>query len=73
MVDTKVYILKDFAFGVPGYLWNELPGLVDALMKPDTIIIDIETVNNPWLRTKNKKQIAYIKGKYVDVNQRKKQ
>jgi hypothetical protein len=73
MVETKVYILKDFTFGVPGYLWNELPGLVDALMNPDTIIIDIETVNNPWLRTKNKKQIAYIKGKYVDVNQRKKQ
>jgi hypothetical protein len=39
MVETKVYILKDFTFGVPGYLWNELPGLVDALMKPDTIII----------------------------------
>jgi hypothetical protein len=42
-------------------------------MKPDTVIIDIETTNNPWLRTKNHKQIAYIKGKYVDVNKRKKQ
>ena len=40
MIKT-VYILKDFAFGVPGYLWNELPGLVDALMKNDTTIIDI--------------------------------
>jgi hypothetical protein len=73
LVETKVYILKDFAFGVPGYLWNELPGLVDALMKPDTIIIDIETTNNPWLRTKNQKQIAYINEKYVDVNKRKQQ
>jgi hypothetical protein len=73
MVETKIYILKDFAFGVPGYLWNELPGFVDALMKPDTVIIDIETTNNPWLRTKNHKQIAYINEKYVDVNQRKKQ
>jgi hypothetical protein len=73
MVETKIYILKDFAFGVPGYLWNELPELVDALMKPDTVIIDIETTNNPWLRTKNHKQIAYINEKYVDVNQRKKQ
>jgi hypothetical protein len=68
MVETKIYILIDFAFGVPGYLWNELPGLVDALMKPNTIIIDIETTNNPWLRTKNHKQIAYINEKYVDVN-----
>lgn len=73
MNETKIYILIDFAFGIPGYLWNELPGLVDALMKPDTIIIDIETTNNPWLRTKNHKQIAYINEKYVDVNQRKKQ
>jgi len=73
MVETKIYILNDFAFGIPGYLWNELPEYVDALMKQDTIIIDIETTNNPWLRTKNHKQIAYINEKYVDVNQRNQQ
>ena len=73
MVETKIYILNDFAFGIPGYLWNELPEYVDALMKQDTIIIDMETTNNPWLRTKNHKQIAYINEKYVDVNQRKQQ
>jgi len=73
LVETRVYILKDFAFGVPGYLWNELPGLVGALMKPGVTIIDIETTNNPWLRTSNQKQIAYINEKYVDVNQRNKQ
>lgn len=33
LVETKIYILKDFAFGVPGYLWNELPEFVKALMK----------------------------------------
>lgn len=73
LVETRLYILKDFAFGVPGYLWNELPGLVESLMKPGVTIIDIETTNNPWLRTRNQKQIAYINGKYIDVNQRKKQ
>jgi ABC-type multidrug transport system ATPase subunit len=69
MVNTKIYILNDLLLGIPGNLWYELRDFVDALLKSDTIIIDIETTNNPWIRISSQKLIGYRDGKYEDINQ----
>ncbi len=69
MVNTKIYILNDLVLGIESYLLCELKDYVEALLKPDTIIIHIETINNPWIRVNSQKLIRYQDGKYVDLNQ----
>ena len=71
MVNTKIYILNDLPLGIPCYLWIDLRDFVEALLKPDTIIIFIETFNNPWIRISSQKLIGYKDGKYEDLNQKK--
>jgi hypothetical protein len=34
-----------------------------------SIIIDIETTNNPWIRIDTQKLIGYRDGNYDDINQ----
>ena len=64
LVNTRTYIFKDFASGVRGDIWTNLPGLVDKIMGEDTLIIDFVTTNNPWLRTENRKMVVFKEGKY---------
>ena len=70
--NTPLYILNDFAFGLPKYLWHELPQYVDALAAKNSMIIAVETSNNPWLQTQSEKVIVYKQGKYEDYNNLKK-
>jgi len=66
LVNTPLYILNDFAFGLPKNLWHELPEYVEALAAKNSMIIAVETSNTPWLQTQSQKVIAYINGKYED-------
>jgi len=34
-----------------------------------SIIIDIETTNNPWIRISTQKMIGYQDGEYEDINE----
>jgi hypothetical protein len=36
-----------------------------------SIIIDIETTNNPWIRTSTQKMIGCQDGKYEDIDHKK--
>jgi hypothetical protein len=71
MVNTKIYILNDLVLGMDSCLLYKLKDYVEALLKPGTIILHIETINHPWIRVNSQKLIHYEDGKYEDLNQEK--